>query len=277
MTHARTLYRERSLICKSLATREAFFDTGTIPWSTLTKEVSDSKIITVRGAGSINGIDLPEATRLLNDELIPRISKCLVTQPVAIFYDGDQDNPLKPDVGFITGRLLDRFGNNQQGVTFFVAQKRSWYYPDRQNRNLQNNNGQDYVTYIFEDDTYKGDHSSFTQAEELVGLEGYEQWYIGALGNIATEQLLDFNKKIPSGQKRKAVLFRARNNTNLEPEFREMLHVARQRNDGPGITKFENAITQRQNIYGVGWNNCGIPCIDRSNLSNLDLEFVIPR
>ena len=48
---------------------------------------------------------------------------------------------------------------------------------------------------MFDDGRYTGDHNSFTQCEQLVEYERFEEWFIGASGPIADSQLADYNSK----------------------------------------------------------------------------------
>jgi hypothetical protein len=269
----------KDLIVRCLGTGEAIIDDNRQSWNKLVEQIlsKHGRIIVLRGAGSINGADPEEASRLLETDLIPRIEQMRAAdEPVTILFDGDSDSPQKPDIGCFTGRLLDRFGNNQNGVVFVTAQKRSWYYPSKPGANLANANGRYYVTYVFDDGKYPGDHNAFTQDEKLVEAQGYEQWYVGASGNIATGQLQDFNAKVPRGQKRDAVLFRVRNNSALDAEIQGKLDAAQTAGEGAKVAKFQNQLDQRRNFYGAHWDNNGVPTLSTSQLAKLDISFVAP-
>ncbi len=170
--------------------------------------------------------------------------------------------------------MLDNFGNNRQAVTFITAQKKSWYFPYRQNANLTNANGLNYVTYVFKDSTYPGDHNSFTQSAQLVNYSNYLQWYIGASGNIANSQLQDFNDKVPTGSTRSAVLFRLRYNSDLDQDIANRLAEAIKLGDENRISKLTQAQIQRRSIYGPHWDNQGNPLLNSSDFPRLNLEFV---
>jgi len=189
-------------------------------------------------------------------------------------FDGDGDSPDKPDIGYIMGRLRDTFAHEGEKVAFVTGQKKSWYYPSRPGGNLTNSNGLEYETFVFEDNKFPGDHNRFTQSDKLVNAKGYEQWYIGASGPIASEQLEDYNGKVKEGNKQKVVMFRAPLNENLEDGIKAKLEKARTDGDEAKVTKFEDVLRQRENKYGVHWDNEGNPKIDPDQYANLDIEFV---
>jgi len=270
----------KDLITQCLETGNAIIDDGRQSWDQLVDQIQGrpGKIIALRGAGSINGADKAESDRLIETELVPRIEEALASgEKVTVLYDGDPDSPEKPDIGYFAGRLPDRYGNDQKGVLFVTAQKKSWYYPKREGGNLSNATGKDYVTYVFEDGKYPGDHNAFTQDQRLVEAEGYEQWYIGASGAIATSQLEDFNGKVPEGQKRQAVLFRVKNNGALDDEIQGKLQKAKDTSDLAKIAKFEGQLKQRQNMFGSHWNNDGAPTLTTASLPKVDVAFVTPQ
>lgn len=265
----------KDLITQSLESGRAMEDDGRATWNQLVDQIlsKQGRIIALRGAGSINGADPEESRRLLVKELIPRIEQARKAgEQVTVLFDGDPDSPQKPDIGYFAGRLLDQFGNNRNGVVFVTAQKRSWYYPSEPGRNLGNANGRDYVTYVFDDGKYPGDHNTFTQDERLVASDRYEQWYIGASGDIATGQLADFNAKVPQGQAREAVLFRVHNNPSLDTEIQGKLAAAQ--GDEAKVAKFQGQLDQRRNIYGAHWNNAGQPTLSAAQFPNLRMSFV---
>jgi hypothetical protein len=265
----------KKIIENSLENKKAVFDDG--QWEKIAAFIREKypHIIALRGAGTNNGIDKKSADELLEKELVPRIKQNIETGPVAIMFDGDQDSLAKPDIGYIMGRLRDEFKDmNSDQLLFAAAQKKSWYYPSAPEGNLGNANNQEYFTYVFEDGKYPGEHNSFTQSKELVDGEGYEQWYIGASGDIANEQLSDYNNKISEGGKRKAIVFKAPINQELTPAFEQKLNDAKKDGDQAKIEKFEKVLEQRQSPYGVHWNSDGTPKVDPESYRNLDLEFV---
>lgn len=231
-------------------------------------------IVALRGAGTNNGIDTTAATKLVEEKLIPRVRSYLEDGPVAIIFDGDGDDLNKPDIGFIMGRLRDAFSSESEDkVTFVAAQKKSWYYPPKKDGNLSNANGKEYKTTVFPDGKFPGDHNSFTQSEILSNAPGYEQWYIGASGPIASEQLGDLNGKVKDGE-RKVVMFRAPINADLSTAMQEKLRLAQEAGDEVKVKKFQGVLTQRQNKYGGHFDNEGNFSIDRSQYDKLDFEVV---
>lgn len=272
--------KDDDLITRSLLTGKAMIDDGKATWNQLVDQLlaKKGKFIALRGAGSINGMDPAEIDHLLEQELIPRVQQSVdAGETVTIFYDGDTDSPEKPDIGHVAGRLLDVFGNNQKGVIFLAAQKRSWYYPSQEGGYLTNAHGQNFLTYVFEDGIYPGDHNEFTQDRRLVESDDYEQWYIGASGQIAESQLHDYNNKVPDDQKRRVTLFRIRNNPKLDDEIRTRLQDAQVESDLTKVEKFQGQLKQREHIYGVHWDNMGMPIVDRVQFPKLDLRLEPPK
>lgn len=262
------------LIKKSLDSGKAIADDDKKSWDLLVDyfESENYQVIALRGAGSINGIEKDEADKILRSDLIPRIDKLIrAGRKVVMMYDGDQDSLDKPDIGYIAGRLLDHFGNSPNKLLFITAQKRSWYYPQAEGGNLNNVKQKQFVTYVFDNDKYEGDHNQFTQDSRLVEADGYEQWYIGASGDIATSQLADFNNKVSDGQRRVATIFRLKNNSKLDEEIRQKLNVA----EGVNVAKFERQLAQRQRIYGTHWDNEGNSTIEDDDYNKLDLIRVV--
>ncbi len=235
---------------------------------------SNVQVVALRGAGSVNGIDPLESTRLLILELIPRLITLGNIGPLVIAYDGDEDNLNKPDIGYIMGRLVGYFASTDLPVMGLAVQKESWYYPSTPDANLESASGVQYTTFVFPDGKYEGDHNAFSQGAELVALEGYQQWYVGASGLIAQSQLLDYNEKVPVGKTRRATLFRARINSALTEEIQAKLDQARTDKDAAKIQRFEAQLQQRKQVYGVHWDNEGLPTLDATDLPNLELIFV---
>lgn len=264
-------------ITESLRTGAAVMDDDKKTWDSLTEQLisSSSRIIALRGAGSWNGMDKSEADELIKEKLIPEIEKALLKKgTIVIMHDGDYDDPQKPDIGYIVGRLLDHFGNGDRRVVFLVAQKESWHPDELAGRNLSNAKGVQYVTYLFPNDSYPDDHSSFTQSSEFVDSEKYEQWYIGASGKIAESQLHDYSQKVKDGEKRKAVIFRVKNNQSMSEELDAKLEKAIAENDEKKIANLQGRLEQRKQLYGVHWDNEGNSTIDPEVFPGLEFEFV---
>lgn len=257
--------------------KEAIVDVDGSVWDAKVEELDSNykHIIALRGAGSVNGIDKAAADKLLEEEFIPRIRAQRESGPVAVMFDGDPDSPDKPDIGYVMGRLKDEFAEEPETeVAFLTAQKKSWYYPATPGGNLGNANGREYETYVFEDGQFPGDHNRFTQSERLVNADGYEQWYVGASGPIAQEQLHDYDSKVQQERKQKVVMFRAPLNEELAPGFDAKLAEAREKGDEGKIAKFEGAIQQREKQYGVHWDNEGNSTLKTEEFPHLDFEFV---
>lgn len=152
-----------------------------------------ARIITFRGAGTINGIEpkaAEDATAMLHDYVKGLRAEGI---PVALMFDGDEDNRAKPDVGSVYGSLADSLSDDE-GVVAIAAQTKSWYYPKAEGGNLETATGNPYETFVFEDDL-PGGHASLTQSQKLVDYAGYEQVFIGPAGPIAFDQLKDLSSK----------------------------------------------------------------------------------
>lgn len=264
------------LITKSLRDGKAIFETDQSSWDLITAYLIyyNFHIIALRGAGSVNGIDPDDADSAVDvlKDIIANSRE--LGQKVAILYDGDVDSLEKPDIGYIMGRLLDLFGNDPGNTLFLAAQKQGWYYPTEAGGNITNAGGLQYVTYVFPNDTHAGDHNSFTQSAQLVATKQYEQWYIGASGDIATSQLADFNNKVPDDARRTAVILRANNNPALDSGIQKRLEQAIAEDNQPLVAKLQKQLAQRQQIFGAHWDNEGNSTIDDSDFPNLNINRV---
>lgn len=255
----------------------AAFETDGSVWEALQEELilNYQHIIALRGAGANNGIDAKAATELLEQKLIPKIKEYLATSSVALLFDGDPDDPQRPDIGYIMGRLRDEFIDEpDEKITFVTAQKESWYYPTSEGAALTNANDLPYQTIVFKDHQFVGDHDSFTQSATLANAAGYEQWYIGASGDIATNQLRDLNDKIFSDDLGEVTFFPAPINLNLTEMFEQKLQLARENQDTAAIEKFEKILKQRHNRFGSHFDDNGMLSIDASEFPRLKLEVV---
>lgn len=152
-----------------------------------------ARIITFRGAGTVNGIEpgAAEAATATLQEYVKSITD--EGTPVVLMYDGDEDNREKPDVGSVFGGLVDSLADNPK-VTAIAAQTKGWYYPRTEGGPIESASGKPYETYVFPDDT-PGSHASLTQSDKLVGYAGYEQVFVGPAGPIAFNQLKDLSDK----------------------------------------------------------------------------------
>lgn len=217
----------------------------------------NSEIIALRGAGSTGGIDPIAADHVLDDLVIPRLENLREQgTPVVVMYDGDPDNPERPDIGHIAGRLLERFsGQVSTGdMTFMIAQAVDWYYPVVPGSNLANVHGQPFDTYVFPRGTYPGDHNRFTQSDQLVNYPRYHQLYIGAAGMLATSQMVDYCNRVPTGGNVNVTVIRALINGALDREIGDKLAATV---DDAKRQKFANMLEQRRRIYGAHWGNDG--------------------
>lgn len=267
----------KDFISESLTTGQALLDDDHQTWDKIIASYlpEASKIIALRGAGSWNGMDKVEIDTLLSTKLIPRIEEQQKNPGlVLVMHDGDYDDPAKPDLGYAAGRLLDRFGNNTDRVVFLVAQKESWHPDDLKGLNLRNIHRLQYVTYLFPDGRYSDDHNSFTQDKTLVNSDKYEQWYIGASGNIASGQLTDYDSKVSFSPRRKAVLFRIGNNPALDQELQMLISQAEDQGNHTRAENLRARVEQRKRIYGTHWNNEGVPDIRVDLYPHLEFEFV---
>lgn len=276
-------HSEQSIAGHDLLTRSISSGTAIIEdqrrsnWEQISAYLLENQfhIFALRGAGSVNGMDREEIDALL-PQLQQRIQVLRQSRaPVAIVFDGDPDSLDRPDIGYVAGRLIDQFGNDPDDVLFLTAQKQSWYYPETEGRNLANALGRSYATVVFADNTFAGDHNAFTQSAELVRSPRYEQWYIGASGPIATEQLADFNAKVPVGSVRTATIYRVHNNADLSSVIENKLALAVDAGDQQKATKFQKQIDQRQNPYGAHWTPNGEPSLNQVNFPNLKIEWVL--
>lgn len=255
---------------------EAIFDNDGSRWEARTREFMNraAHIIALRGAGSVNGIARDTADSILVAELIPRLQKLLHDGEVVVMYDGDTDNPQKPDIGYIMGRLRSTFGQTFEGrITFIAVQKKSWYTPKSEGASLTNESGQEYETYVFPDGTFEKDHAAFTQSTQLANYKKYEQWFVGAAGPIAAEQLFDLNNKVLT-DKRKVTIFFAPINEGLSEELDEALRRAEESGDTEEAERLKKLIHQRSNKFGALFNNQGQLRPEVSGLKKLDIKIV---
>ncbi len=125
-----------------------------------------ARIITFRGAGTVNGIEpsaAEAATTMLHDYVTSITSD---GTPVVLMYDGDGDNRQKPDVGSVFGGLVDSLSEDPN-VTAIAAQTEGWYSPKTPNAPIESATGKPFETYVFPDDL-PGAHASLTQSEALL-------------------------------------------------------------------------------------------------------------
>lgn len=258
----------------------AVFDDLGMLWEKMVDEMlaRSRHIIALRGAGSFNGITIAAADNMLKRTLIPRVSAYLRDGRVSIIYDGDNDDPNYPDVGHIMGRLRDAFGDGP--VDWYAVQKWNWYkyqYNDvpagiePELKPLHSANGGEYRTVLFSEKQFAGEHNWFSQHERLVRSPAYEQWYVGACGLIASEQLADYSAKaegVPGLHK--AVIFRAAVSIEQGRKIRTKLREA---TDPEVIKRLQDSIARRAaNLYGLLCTPKG-EFISKPEYANLTIEL----
>jgi hypothetical protein len=264
------------LINQSLSSGFAIFDDNCKTWKRLEQEIlSCDKIIAIRGAGSRNGIDPIQADNLIYKILIPKIYELMSSGEKIIFlYDGDLDIPNKPDIGYVVGRLLDEF-NNINNPIFITVQREKWYHPNSPGKNLTNANNQPFVTYVFKQNKYTGEYSFFTQSEVLIQSPKYEQWYVGASGLRADNQLQEFNVKIPKGEIRQVTFYRAGINAKLDTYFKSELVKAELNNNQSLANIYKQIIMYRQlHPFGAHWSKSGRIKLP-AGLKHLHINYVL--
>jgi hypothetical protein len=184
----------------------------------------ESVVIALRGAGSFNGIAVDDASSLaawINIEIASMIAR---NQNVTIIFDGDNDDPEYPDIGNIAARIRDHFGN---GICFYAVQTLGWYkYRSElpRMRPLHTACGNKYHTVLFPDNVFPGAHDHFSQNARLARSSKYQQWYVGACGEIALKQLADYSEKAgDSPGPHRAVIFRAQVSKAQEDKVRRKI------------------------------------------------------
>jgi hypothetical protein len=231
-----------------------------------------ARIIVLRGAGSFNGISVPDANKVLSEQLIPRMESYLEIGRASVIFDGDNDDLGYPDIGYIMGRLRDHFGDR---ADFYAVQMLSWYrYRNElpELRPLHSASDNKYRTILFPENAFLGDHSYFSQHKWLVRSEFYEQWYVGACGAIASMQLADYNDQASGSlTARRAVVFRLPVSKEQE---RKILAKIAETKDEEKRTRLVKSLEQRQaNPYGLLCTPEG-DFIAKSEYKNLHIEVV---
>lgn len=199
-------------------------------------------IVALRGAGSVNGIEPDAANRVVDEVLVPQIG-----QGTIFVFDGDPVGKV-PDIGYIASGLRDA------DATVLAVQTDDWYYPPKPGSNLTSASGKPYGTYVITRGLYPGDHNRLTQSERLAAYPQYSQLYIGALGLIASGQMVDYCHKVPEGSPVNVTIIKAENNRSLSAEIGRRLAEAVTKADEE---KFRGMLEQRRQKYGKLWNNDG--------------------
>jgi hypothetical protein len=161
-------------------------------------------IITIRGAGSVNGIE-PHAAAVATEMLHSYVTSLSGEgRPVVLMFDGDEDNRAKPDVGSVFGGLVDSLQDNPN-VAAICVQTKDWYYPLTEGDALRTAYGNPYETYLIDGDV-PGRHAALTQSKKLANYPGYEQFFVGAAGKIGYAQLLDLSDKASNNPAKVTIL-----------------------------------------------------------------------
>lgn len=230
-----------------------------------------SSIIALRGAGSYNGISVADANGILERELIPRVDRYRRDGDISIIFDGDDDDPEYPDIGHIAGRLRDHFDGK---VNFYAVQKLGWYrYSEGlpAMRPLHSAKGNPYRTILFPDDIFRGDHDHFSQNRKLTRSYKYEQWYVGACGEIASRQLIHYSAEANDLQHCKALVFKAPVSVEQGRKIQQRLEVA---TDPAVVERLQASLARRQaNPYGVLFTPEG-DFIRHEAISNLKIKVI---
>ncbi|HEU5114257.1 MAG TPA: hypothetical protein VFT82_00650 [Candidatus Paceibacterota bacterium] len=252
----------------------AAYDKTGAAWKAIveTNLVHAAHVIALRGAGSFNGISTRDANEIIAEHLVPRIEQYISDGKVCLIYDGDNDDPQYPDIGYIMGRLCDYFGAR---IECIAVQMESWFryqnlLPTVAHLHSANDTG--YQTIVFPDKTFPGNHDYFSQSERLCKLPQYEQWYVGACGEIATKQLADYSvKAADSPGPHKAVIFRAPVSADQETKIREKIEKS---TDPEKISRLKSALERRiANPYGLLCTQNG-EFILRPEYGNLEIEVI---
>jgi len=247
-------------------------DTGEA-WEGIVDELlaNSDHIIALRGAGSFNGISITDANWMVEQHCIPRIATYVRGGAVSIIFDGDNDDPLYPDIGHIAGRLRDYFGE----VHFYAVQMLGWYKYRKElptMRPLHSAHGNEYATILFPDKTFAGDHDHFSQHVRLARSPKYEQWYIGACGLIASKQLADYSAKAEGADgEHRAVIFRASVSTEQEQKIRRKLQEDADIERSKRLS--DSLIRRAENPYGLLCTPAG-EFVSRPEFANLRIEVI---
>lgn len=229
-------------------------------------------IIALHGAGSFNGISVPDADALLQEQLFPRVEHYLTDGRVSVIFDGDNDDPEYPDIGHIMGRLRDHFGDR---VDCYAVQVLSWYRYRKElpaMRPLHSALGNEYRTVLFPDKTFPGDHDHFSQNARLVATTHYEQWYVGACGLIASKQLTDYSQKVGDGPAaHRAVVFKLPVSGEQEQKIRRK--IADTTDEAQRARLVESLERRQANPYGLLFTPEG-EFINKAEYGNVQIEVV---
>jgi hypothetical protein len=229
-----------------------------------------ARIITFRGAGTVNGID-PTAATAATETITKYISDLAEHgSTVAIMFDGDEDNRDKPDVGSVFGAVADAL-KDKPNVVPMAAQTKGWYYPKSEGATLESANGTPYETFVFPDDM-PGSHAAVTQSEALARYSGYEQVFVGPAGPIAFNQLQDVNDKAVGREAgpMQVTIIETPLNHQLDQVFQSQLEAA---SDDAARAKVQAKIDQLDaQPYGALFSPEGELAIQPNQYPNLNIQ-----
>lgn len=230
-------------------------------------------IVTLRGAGSVNGIDPIAASRavgMIRDYILALRGS---GTSVALMYDGDGDNRAKPDVGSIFGELADSFAKDSS-VKFIAAQSEGWYGPPDESDPIKSSNDTPYETYVFAADL-PGQHASLTQSSALVAYPRYEQIFVGPAGKIAFSQLQDLSDKAVASRDAeygevKVMILSTSNNAALTAQFEAKFNAEVDETKRAKIAA--NIEQRRDNPFGFLCDSEGRMNLEMSRYPGLSFE-----
>ena len=230
-----------------------------------------ARIIAVRGAGTVNGIERKAAQSMTAtlEEYAHDLSA--EGQPVVLMFDGHKDNPTRPDLGSVFGHTVHML-RDDPNVTAICAQTKSWYSPKDEGDCLRTAEGHPYETYVF-DDSVPGGHAALTQSEQLVNYPGYEQVIIGAAGDIAYDQLNDLSRKA-TDRKVKVTVFKAL--LNPDPAIDEGLRAKLEQEQDPAKqAAIQRKLDQRRDLpFGALFTKDGGLIDEVRDLPGVRIEVV---
>lgn len=235
-------------------------------------------IIALRGAGSYNGISRKSADRIVT-QLILQIKNLSHDGDLALLFDGDNDSGKYPDIGYIMGRLRDHFDDRRR-THHIAVQREDWYKGDGEpiRNRTDYPDGKPYRTYVFPKGVFEGEHSRFTQSAALAAYHNYYQVYVGACGNIASEQLRDLNNKVPAGQSVYVMVYRCKVNPGQDEMIYGKIGAAEAEGNPNKAERLRGALVQRQNNpYGLMYTPDGARKpfwneLDRLKITEFDIE-----
>jgi hypothetical protein len=233
-----------------------------------------ARIITFRGAGTVNGIE-PRAADVAITILHKYVTGIAADgTPVVLMHDGDRDNRQRPDIGSVFGGLFDSLDGDPR-VTVIAAQTEGRYSPKIPNSPIESATGKLFETFIFPDDT-PGGHASLTQSEALVNYSGYEQVFVGPAGPIAFNQLGDLSQKSAhrpvEKSKVRVTVIATPNNSVIDEDLNSQLSTT---TDEQTRAKVKAKVTQRaQQPYGALFTPNGEFSVDANQYPGINFNVI---